>query len=95
MAGIWDPPNADNTQQTPEGQSPRAGGPVPTVDPLGAIEGRDTGGPLLNASGRGVVNGVPYGQAQQTHAREVNAMWWFFPGAARRLRAATRSALRW
>lgn len=65
---------------------------VPQVDPEDHVKGTEAG-PLLSRQGRGVKNGIPYGEQLQTEAREVRDMYPFNPGLVNRLRAATRKAL--
>lgn len=48
---------------------------------------------LRSPEGRGVVNGVPYGQQLDAEERTLRKHLRFRPGAANALRAATRRAL--
>lgn len=48
----------------------------------------------LKPPGRGLQNGVPYGEQLEDERADVARTWKFSPGVAGRLRAATRSALR-
>lgn len=50
-------------------------------------------GPLLTPAGRGVVNGVPYGEQLQDEARILKHQYRFQPGVAKRFRALTKRAL--
>lgn len=50
-------------------------------------------GTLLTGAGRGVRNGIPYGQQLEAEELEVHKPHRFRPGAAAALRAATRKAL--
>jgi hypothetical protein len=68
-----------------------AGDPGVPVDNVSvALTGTGT---LLDRNGRGARNGRPYGEQLETEAREVAIRYRFWPGAAGRLRAATRKAL--
>lgn len=63
--------------------------------PVAAVGLNMLGDPSLRSpEGRGIVNGVPYGDQLDTEAKEVAAVWGLWPAAHARLRAATRSALR-
>lgn len=67
---------------------------VPTASPTdGVITGAPAGVPLLSEEGRGVRNGVPYGEALQAEETALRKQYLFSPGPLGRLRAATRRAL--
>lgn len=68
---------------------------APKEAPVVPIEGVDTqlkGTGLMSSAGRGVKNGIPYGEQLQTEQQQVEKMH-RFDGKAGRLRAATRRAL--
>ena len=48
---------------------------------------------LLTAQGRGVRNGVPYGEQLHNEGEARLQQMWFAPAARRRLEAVTRKAL--
>ncbi len=62
---------------------------VPVTDPEKLLFGFG----LLDSSGRGVVNGVPYGEQLEDEKREIASTYMFSPTAASALRAATKRAL--
>jgi hypothetical protein len=64
---------------------------VPVTDLEGPLKGFGT---LDGPEPRGVQGGVPYGEQLENERRDIARMYRFRPGAAARLRAATRSALR-
>lgn len=91
MSSIWDTPQAP--EQTTSTTSDTK--PSPDVATNGARE-RIYGtqaGPLLSPSGRGIVNGVPYGESEQGRLETLNKMYPFRPQWASRLAAATRKAI--
>lgn len=68
-----------------------AGDPGVPVDEIGLhLFGT---GELQTSAGRGVKNGIPYGEQLERERRDLNRMYRFRPGAAASLRAATRKAL--
>ena len=92
MGSIWDapvPPEADaSAPPDPAADTPS----VPTVDPRERIFGTQAG-PLFTDAGRGVKNGVPYGETEQARLAEMNRAYLLRPSWAQRLVAATRAAL--
>lgn len=61
---------------------------VGTTDPLFANAVQISGGMM-----RDVAGSVPYGLQRKSEKTDLDKRYKFFPGAAARLRAATRSAL--
>lgn len=89
---IWDAPTTSHSQ-TAAAHRDTSG--APSVATTGTVE-RAYGtqaGPLLSAQGRGVRNGIPYGQSEQARVEALNAQYPFQPGVVARLRGASRSAL--
>ena len=62
---------------------------VPTTNEKEQLYGHG----LLSSEGRGVVNGVPYGEQLEDEKREMTSMYRFRPAAFAALRAQTRKAL--
>lgn len=89
MAGDIRPGRGGTGVHTPAG-----GKATPTTEFVDSHMKGTEAGPLLTPEGRGVVNGIPYGEQLQNEARILQHQYRFWPGAARRLRAATRAALR-
>lgn len=92
MASIWDAPATSGADASapPTMSSPNPS--VPTV-PASQRQMGTQAGPLLTRQGRGVKNGVPYGESEQARLQEMNRMYLLRPGWKSRLVAATRTAL--
>lgn len=90
---IWDRPKTSHSE-TAEAHTvrPTEGPNVATTGTRERLYGQQAG-PLLSSSGRGIVNGVPYGESENDRVEALNAQYPFQPGVVARLRGATRKAL--